>query len=447
MHHKLYIRLVQYIHGCTENRVTCTVHRLVYVPPARHHVTGCLLPAANESTTCSSTGGKQQQQPARGRAGAVYTALSLTFSVASVQCAETWFLTHVGLETFGRILIFIICIALVLYNQKDTIFVDLTINVSPIYFSGTSSNVLSFYVLQPAFFCVFLPLKNIGERGLQCIEIISVSNRVITMLELPSPRDESSHGKSRQNVWRDGTHFRLLCLNVLAISWIYHYNTSCIYQYSSDCLFMCQYMNRYMYMLRVPTLPFKHITMKLNFFASYLYVSSCLSRPYILLKNSSVYVYLYIFSICNSSRSSAVNVNSLNLSSFKEGGCKTMEKLVAFMRQKSDIIILSDCRLKGGVEKIRKILRVGRGVQYNFFANSSRSERGVCFSVNRARDIEILQEERDLRDENFYLLRCLVEGKALLIGGVYGPNINDAAFFNNLRTRVESYGIPFILES
>jgi hypothetical protein len=142
---------------------------------------------------------------------------------------------------------------------------------------------------------------------------------------------------------------------------------------------------------------------------------------------------------------SAVNVNSLNLSSFKEGGCKTMEKLVAIMRRKSDIIILTDCRLKGGVEKIRKILRVGRGVQYNFFANSSRSERGVCFAVNRARDIEILQEERDLRDENFYLLRCRVEGKEMLIGGVYGPNINDAAFFNNLRTRVESYGIPFIL--
>ena len=142
---------------------------------------------------------------------------------------------------------------------------------------------------------------------------------------------------------------------------------------------------------------------------------------------------------------SAVNVNSLNLSSFKEGGCKTMEKLVAIMRRKSDIIILTDCRLKGGVEKIRKILRMGRGVQYNFFANSSRSDRGVCFAVNRARDIEIVQEERDLRDENFYLLKCRVEGRELLIGGVYGPNINDVAFYNNLRTRVESYGIPFIL--
>ena len=62
---------------------------------------------------------------------------------------------------------------------------------------------------------------------------------------------------------------------------------------------------------------------------------------------------------------SSINVNTFNISSFKEGGCKTMEKLVGIMRRRSDIIFISDCRLKGGVEKVRKILRVGRGVQYD----------------------------------------------------------------------------------
>jgi hypothetical protein len=108
-------------------------------------------------------------------------------------------------------------------------------------------------------------------------------------------------------------------------------------------------------------------------------------------------------------------------------------------------IILTDCRLKGCVEKIRKIFRVGRGIQYDFFANSSRSERGVCIAVNRKRDIEILQEERDLQGENYYLLKCKIEGKELLLGGVYGPNINDVAFFSELKNRVERYGIPFII--
>jgi exonuclease III len=122
-----------------------------------------------------------------------------------------------------------------------------------------------------------------------------------------------------------------------------------------------------------------------------------------------------------------------------------MEKLVAIMRRKSDIIIITDCRLRRGVEKIRKIFRVGKGAQYNFIANSSRSERGVCIAVNRGRDIEVLNEERDLLEENYLLLKCRLEGRDLLVGGVYGPNTNNVAFYVNLRTRIESYGIPFII--
>lgn len=122
-----------------------------------------------------------------------------------------------------------------------------------------------------------------------------------------------------------------------------------------------------------------------------------------------------------------------------------MEKLVAVMRRKSDIILITDCRLKGGVEKIRKILRVGRGVQYDLYANSSKSERGVCIAINRGRDIEILQEERDLNDENYLLLKCRLENSLFLLGVVYGPNANNLNFYANLRTRIESYGLPFII--
>ncbi len=122
-----------------------------------------------------------------------------------------------------------------------------------------------------------------------------------------------------------------------------------------------------------------------------------------------------------------------------------MEKLVAIMRRKSDIILITDCRLKGGVEKIRKILRVGRGVQYDLYANSSKSERGLCIAINRGRDIEILQEERDLTDENYLLLKCRLENTFFLLGVVYGPNANNINFYANLRTRIESYGIPFLI--
>ena len=142
---------------------------------------------------------------------------------------------------------------------------------------------------------------------------------------------------------------------------------------------------------------------------------------------------------------SAINVNSFNIASYREGGCKTLEKLVAIMRRNSDFIIMTDCRLKGGVEKIRKILRIGKGTQYDFIANSLKSERGVCIAFNRGRDIEILAEERDVHEENFLLLKCRIEGKEMLIGGVYGPNVNNVNFYTNLKRRVVSYGLPFIL--
>jgi hypothetical protein len=142
---------------------------------------------------------------------------------------------------------------------------------------------------------------------------------------------------------------------------------------------------------------------------------------------------------------SAINVNSFNIASYKEGGCKTHEKLVAIMRRNSDFIIMTDCRLKGGVEKVRKILRIGKGTQYDLIANSTKSERGVCIAYNRGRDIEILAEDRDTNDENFLLLKCKIEGKEVVIGGVYGPNVNNVNYYTNLKRRVESYGLPFFL--
>jgi hypothetical protein len=57
---------------------------------------------------------------------------------------------------------------------------------------------------------------------------------------------------------------------------------------------------------------------------------------------------------------SAINVNSLNVSMYKEGTCKMVEKLVAITQRGCDIILMSDCRVGRGIEKIRKILLLGK---------------------------------------------------------------------------------------
>jgi hypothetical protein len=54
-----------------------------------------------------------------------------------------------------------------------------------------------------------------------------------------------------------------------------------------------------------------------------------------------------------------------------------MEKLVAIMNRGSDVIIMTDCRLGKGIEKIRKILLLGKNTSYNLYSNSTRG-RGEC---------------------------------------------------------------------
>jgi len=141
----------------------------------------------------------------------------------------------------------------------------------------------------------------------------------------------------------------------------------------------------------------------------------------------------------------SLNVNSLNVSSFKEGGCKTMEKIVAVMRRKCDIIILIDCRLKGSAEKVKKVFRVGKNLQYDLYVNSSRSERGVCIALNRNRTFVVNEEIKDFHDENYLMLRCTLEGKEFVIGGIYGPNTNNVGFYRSLKNKVENLNLPFIL--
>ena len=111
---------------------------------------------------------------------------------------------------------------------------------------------------------------------------------------------------------------------------------------------------------------------------------------------------------------SAINVNTLNISTYKDGPCKTMEKLVAVMNRGSDVIIMTDCRLGKGIEKIRKILLLGRNNSYNLYANSTRGERGVCIAISRDRNVEVLEEVKDSVFENYLLLKCKIEQKLIL---------------------------------
>ncbi len=103
---------------------------------------------------------------------------------------------------------------------------------------------------------------------------------------------------------------------------------------------------------------------------------------------------------------SAINVNTLNISTYKDGPCKTLEKLVAITKRGSDIIMMSDCRIGKGIEKIKRILLVGRNTSYDLYSNSTRGDRGVCIAISRKRNIEVIEIIKDTVSENYILLKC-----------------------------------------
>jgi hypothetical protein len=119
---------------------------------------------------------------------------------------------------------------------------------------------------------------------------------------------------------------------------------------------------------------------------------------------------------------SAINVNTLNISTYKEGACKTVEKLVAVTKRGSDVILMSDCRMGRGIEKVKRILLLGKRTSYDLYSNSTKGDRGVCIAISRARNVEVIEVIKDTVTENYILLRCKVDNTECILGCVLGSS-------------------------
>ena len=125
--------------------------------------------------------------------------------------------------------------------------------------------------------------------------------------------------------------------------------------------------------------------------------------------------------------------------------CKTAEKIVAITQRGSDIIIMTDCRLGRGITKLKRLLLIGKNSSYDLISNSTKGERGVCIAVSRNRNIEVMEEYRDLVAENYLLVKCKVDNVEILVGGVYGPNVNNREFYRELITLIKRINLPTII--
>jgi hypothetical protein len=116
---------------------------------------------------------------------------------------------------------------------------------------------------------------------------------------------------------------------------------------------------------------------------------------------------------------SAINVNSMNVSTISNRNAKTYLKIEGITGKKADIILLSDIRAgnKGG--ELTKLMGLTRNGSYKLYLNSTRESRGVGIAIKRNIAHEIKNRYDGRGDENVLLLDLIIKGKRITLGSIY----------------------------
>ena len=138
----------------------------------------------------------------------------------------------------------------------------------------------------------------------------------------------------------------------------------------------------------------------------------------------------------------SINCNSLNSSSLTSINFK--RKIYGVAKIATDIIFISDIRLGNrnlttNSQEVEKLFRVNPYSSYKLIKNSSLNKRGVGFLIKNS--LNFIEEGRvEDAEENFLVLRAKINGITAIIGSIYGPNVHDNLFFDNLRNAISSLG-------
>jgi exonuclease III len=142
---------------------------------------------------------------------------------------------------------------------------------------------------------------------------------------------------------------------------------------------------------------------------------------------------------------SCQNCNSLNISTECD---KQLTKIISITSLLTNIIFLSDIRMGGTsdhCEKITKMFQTNTCKQYQFYYNSSKSSRGVGILIDCTMQHTVHSVYKDT-NENILALTVTLNGTKMNLVSVYGPNLNDKTFFDNLlQYLAHSKDVPLII--
>jgi len=77
---------------------------------------------------------------------------------------------------------------------------------------------------------------------------------------------------------------------------------------------------------------------------------------------------------------------------------------------------------------------------YSSYCQSRTNCRGVGILIKKKLKCAVLAIERDDISDNYILLKADIQNQTVIIGSVYGPNNNDAAFFDRLHNSLVNLG-------
>jgi hypothetical protein len=112
---------------------------------------------------------------------------------------------------------------------------------------------------------------------------------------------------------------------------------------------------------------------------------------------------------------------------------------------KSDIILMSDCRVGNNKKEIESMFRLSVNGNYTLYLNSTQERRGTGIAVKRDSNIIVEGEYRVGRGENSLVLKIKKGTFEFLVGIIYGPNENDVDFYKEISQFLEREKLPFVL--
>ena len=136
------------------------------------------------------------------------------------------------------------------------------------------------------------------------------------------------------------------------------------------------------------------------------------------------------------------NLNSFNLTDISE--LKLNKKISALLRNKSDIIFVSDIRAGPRLKKLEKKLLYNDD-PYLLYANSTGNKRGVGILIRKELNCQVNATYKD-RDENLLGLNITINNESALLVSCYGENEDKGDnFFNTLQGFIHRANSNYII--